>query len=95
MMHEDMKMDKHEWRREGQWEKRMESGRGSTMEAGGTGRQCRVIERKQQRPREKEGGSVWKRGCEAMRRKSTAHWGAVEMMEGSQLRHRDSRMETE
>lgn len=31
---------------------------------------------------------------EAMRRKSTAHQGEIEMMEGSQLRRRDRRMET-
>lgn len=32
---------------------------------------------------------------EAMRRKSTAHQGEIEMMEGSQLRHRDRRIETQ
>ena len=34
-------------------------------------------------------------GEEAMRRKSTAHQGEIEMMEGSQLRRRDRRMETQ
>lgn len=33
--------------------------------------------------------------CEAVRRKSTAHQGGIRMMEGSQLRQRDRRMETE
>lgn len=32
---------------------------------------------------------------EAMRRKSTAHQGEIEMMEGSQLRHWDRRIETQ
>lgn len=43
------------------------------------------------------GGFAERKGAgeEAMRRKSTAHQGEIEMMEGSQLRRRDRRMETQ
>lgn len=44
---------------------------------------------------ESESGQRGEAAGEAMRRKSTAHQGEIEMMEGSQLRHRKRRIETQ
>lgn len=43
---------------------------------------------------ERERGKRESRAGEAMRRKSTAHQGEIEMMEGPQLRHRDRGIQT-
>lgn len=96
MMHDDTKKDSGSEGGSGGGRKRMESRRGSVMEVGGAGRGCAVLsENNRERERARGGEQGGKGAGEAMRRKSTAHQGEIEMMEGPQLRHRDRRIETQ
>lgn len=103
VMHDDMKKDRG-WRREWQWEKKdgvKERWHNEVWGVWGWGWTCskvvywtRTTEWKVQKGKEDMWGAGREAG-EAMRRKSTAHQGETEMMEGSQLRPRDGRMETQ
>lgn len=99
MMHDDMSKDKGNERGSGSGRERMESRRDSMMEGGRAGRGCTVgywmRTTEGERERKKKGGPERKAAGEAMRRKSTAHQGEIEMMERSQLRHRDRRREAQ
>lgn len=98
MMHGDRKKDRRSDGGSGSGRKRMESRRGSRMEVVGKERGVRYKRTTTWREGERERGREGERKTgagEAMRRKSTAHQGEIEMMEGSQLRHRDRRIETQ